>query len=109
MAEGEGDRRSFHPRFQPDAVAANTARKAVIDGVAARLGASSAQIALAWVLAKGVVPIPGTRHIHNLEANVAALDIHLDDASLAELDAAFPAGTTAGDRYPKEQLAKVNG
>jgi aryl-alcohol dehydrogenase-like predicted oxidoreductase len=109
VAEGDGDRRSIHPRFQAEAVAANTARKAVIDAVARRLGASSAQIALAWVLAKGVVPIPGTRHIHNLEANVAALDLPLDAATLAELDQAFPAGSTAGDRYPKEQLSKVNG
>ena len=109
VAEGEGDRRSVHPRFKPEAVAANSARKAAIDSVAQRLGATSAQIALAWVLAKGAVPIPGTRHIHNLETNVAALDIPLDAATLAELDAAFPAGTTAGDRYPAEQLSKVNG
>lgn len=109
IAEGEDDRRNRHPRFQPDAVAANNTRKAVIDGVAQRLGATSAQISLAWVLAKGVAPIPGTRHIHNLEANVAALDIRLDDATLAELDGAFPAGTTAGERYPQEQLIKVNG
>jgi aryl-alcohol dehydrogenase-like predicted oxidoreductase len=109
LAEGEGDRRSVHPRFQAEAVAANSARKAAIDGIARRLGASSAQVALAWVLAKGVVPIPGTRHIHNLEASVAALDLKLDPATLAELDQVFPAGSTAGDRYPKEQLAKVNG
>lgn len=109
LAQGEGDRRSLHPRFQAEAVAANSTRKAAIDSIAHRLGVSSAQVALAWVLNKGVVPIPGTRHIHNLEANVAALDLALDAETLAELDGIFPAGTTAGDRYPPEQLIKVNG
>ncbi len=66
-------------------------------------------MSLAWVLAKGVVPIPGTRHIRHLEDNVADLDIRLDAEALAELDSAFPVGTTAGDRYPREQLSKLNG
>jgi aryl-alcohol dehydrogenase-like predicted oxidoreductase len=94
------DRRHNHPRFQADAVAANSRRRAVIEGVAERLGANVAQVSLAWLLAKGVIPIPGTRHIAHLEANWAANDIVLDPASLAELDAAFPVGTTVGDRSP---------
>jgi aryl-alcohol dehydrogenase-like predicted oxidoreductase len=94
------DRRRQHPRFQADAVAANSLRRAVAEGVAKRLGATVAQISLAWVLSKGVVPIPGTRHIAHLEANWAANDLALDPASLAELEAAFVPGSTVGARYP---------
>lgn len=64
-------------------------------------------MSLAWVLAKGVVPIPGTRHIAHLEDNVAANQIELDADTIAELDGAFPPGSTAGERYPPEQLKLV--
>lgn len=105
---GEGDRRTVHPRFKPEAIAANRIRRRAIEAVAARHGVSIAQVALAWVLGKGVVPIPGTRHIAHLEQNWAANGIKLSTADLAELEAAFPPGATAGDRYPAEQLKKVN-
>ncbi|HEX7872902.1 MAG TPA: aldo/keto reductase [Sphingobium sp.] len=93
------DRRHGHPRYQPDVIAANATRLAVIEEVARRLGATVAQLSLAWLIARNVVPIPGTRHIANLEANVAANDIVLDATTLAELQAAFPVGETAGERY----------
>ncbi|RAK57962.1 aldo/keto reductase [Phenylobacterium deserti] len=94
------DRRNIHPRFKPDAVQANSKRRAVADGLAERLGITSAQLALAWVLSKGVVPIPGTRHIKHLESNWAAGEIELHPAHAAELEAAFPPGSTVGARYP---------
>lgn len=103
----EDDRRNFHPRFQADAIAANARRRRIIEDVAERLYVTPAQISLAWVLAKGVVPIPGTRHIRHLEDNVAANKIVLDDETIAELDAAFPPGSTVGERYPAEQLKFV--
>jgi aryl-alcohol dehydrogenase-like predicted oxidoreductase len=82
-------------------------RRVLIEDVAQRLGATPAQVSLAWVLAKQVVPIPGTRHIAHLEANWGANTLRLDDATIAELDKAFPQGTTVGDRYPPEQLRQV--
>jgi aryl-alcohol dehydrogenase-like predicted oxidoreductase len=94
------DRRHQHPRFQDEAIAANSVRRAVAEGVAKRLGASVAQVSLAWVLSKAVVPIPGTRHISHLEANWGANDLKLDPTSVAELEAAFPPGSTVGARYP---------
>jgi aryl-alcohol dehydrogenase-like predicted oxidoreductase len=94
------DRRRQHPRFQADAVAANSKRRSVAEGVAERLGVTVAQVSLAWVLSKGVVPIPGTRHIAHLEANWAAGELSLDAASVAELEAAFTVGSTVGARYP---------
>jgi aryl-alcohol dehydrogenase-like predicted oxidoreductase len=96
----DADRRRQHPRYQPEAVAANGVRRAVAEKVAARLGVTVAQVSLAWVLSKGVVPIPGTRHIGHLEANWAANDLVLDAASTAELEAAFTPGSTVGARYP---------
>jgi aryl-alcohol dehydrogenase-like predicted oxidoreductase len=101
------DRRHIHPRFKPEAVAANGRRREAISQVAERLGATIAQVSLAWVLSKEVVPIPGTRHVAHLEANWAANALELDAATLAELGAAFPFGSTVGERYPAEQLKLV--
>jgi len=101
------DRRNLHPRFQEDAIAINTRRRRVIEDVAERLYVTPAQVSLAWILSKGVVPIPGTRHIAHLEDNVAAGEIVLDAETIAELEGAFPPGQTAGDRYPPEQMKLV--
>jgi aryl-alcohol dehydrogenase-like predicted oxidoreductase len=101
------DRRNFHPRFQEAAVAQNVSRRRIIEDVAERLYVTPAQVSLAWVLAKGVVPIPGTRHIAHLEDNVAAKEIVLDAETIAELEGAFPPGSVVGDRYPPEQLKLV--
>ena len=103
----ETDRRHVHPRFSPDAVAANSRRRDVLAGVAERLGVTTAQVALAWVLSKDVTPIPGTRHIAHLEANWAANDLRLDAEAVRELEAAFTPGSTVGDRYPADQLKFV--
>jgi aryl-alcohol dehydrogenase-like predicted oxidoreductase len=99
-ATDDQDVRHRHPRFQADAVAENSRRRAVVEDVAGRLGATPAQVSLAWVLAKGVVPIPGTRHIRHLESNWAAKNIVLGADDIATLEAAFPVGTTVGARFP---------
>jgi aryl-alcohol dehydrogenase-like predicted oxidoreductase len=101
------DRRHQHPRFQPDAVAANSRRRTTIGNVATRLGVSIGQVSLAWVLSKNVVPIPGTRHIKHLEENWAANDLILNEDTIAELEAAFPRGSTIGTRYPAEMMKSV--
>ncbi|WP_380780294.1 aldo/keto reductase [Sphingomonas sp. R86520] len=103
----DNDRRRIHPRFQADAVAANSRSRRSIEDVAERLHLTPAQVSLAWVLSKGVVPIPGTRHIRHLEDNWAAGDIRLNEGTIEELEAAFPRGATIGDRYPAEQMKSV--
>jgi aryl-alcohol dehydrogenase-like predicted oxidoreductase len=107
----ENDRRKAHPRFQAENLAANLRLAEAVAALAAKKGCSSAQLALAWLLAKGpdIVPIPGTRRIDHLEANAAAADIVLSAADLAALDAACPPGAAQGTRYPAAQLARVNG
>jgi aryl-alcohol dehydrogenase-like predicted oxidoreductase len=95
---GSEDFRSKLPRFVPDAVAANQRIVESIRAVAVRRGVSAAQIALAWVLARGehVVAIPGTQRIKHVEDNVAAADIVLTAPELEALDA-IPA--PVGGRY----------
>lgn len=92
------DWRATLPRFQAEALEANLALVAKVQEIAARLGATAAQVALAWVLAQGryVVPIPGTKTPKYLADNAGAADVVLSAADLAELDA-LPAAV--GDRY----------
>lgn len=99
------DRRHLHPRFQPGAVAANSVRREAAERVAKEYGATLAQVSLAWLIAKDVIPIPGTRHIHHLEANWGANDLRLAAAAIAALDAAFPVGSTVGARQGGQQRA----
>jgi aryl-alcohol dehydrogenase-like predicted oxidoreductase len=94
----KGDFRATNPRFQPDAMAANATILDGIKRVAGRLGATPAQVAIAWVLARGehVLPIPGTKREHYLEEDMGAATLALDAEALAELDA-LPA--PVGARY----------
>ena len=86
------------PRFQQDALRANLAIVSRVREIAERVGATPAQVALAWVLAQGshVVPIPGTKTPKYLEDNAAAAGVELHETDLAELDA-LPA--PEGTRY----------
>jgi aryl-alcohol dehydrogenase-like predicted oxidoreductase len=94
----QDDFRRRLPRFQQNALRANLAIVGRVRQVAARTGATPAQVALAWVLAQGqrVVPIPGTKTPKYLADNAGAADIQLSAADLAELDA-LPA--PQGARY----------
>ena len=101
------DRRHQHPRFTPQALAANGRRRQTIERVAEGLGASIAQVSLAWVLSKGVVPIFGTRRTAHLESNEAALELELGAEDIRELEDAFAPGVTVGERYNDEGLKSV--
>ena len=92
------DFRARNPRFTEEAMAANQALVEAVAAVATRLGATAAQVCLAWVLAQGehVVAIPGTKKLRWLEQNAAAADLVLSPADLAELDG-LPA--PVGERY----------
>jgi aryl-alcohol dehydrogenase-like predicted oxidoreductase len=87
-AFGSDDFRGGLPRFSPQAMAENQAIVDAVASVAARYDATSAQVALAWVLAQGpqVVPIPGTKRISRLEENGAAAELALSAEDLAILD-----------------------
>ena len=97
----EGDFRRNHPGFQGENFEHNVELVKQVEELAAEKGVTPGQLALAWVLAQGedIVPIPGTTRVEHLEENVAALEIELTGDDLAALEAAFPKGATAGDRY----------
>jgi aryl-alcohol dehydrogenase-like predicted oxidoreductase len=73
-------------------------------------GCTTAQLALAWVLAQGddIVPIPGTKHVKYLDENIGALDVKLTDSDLKRLDAILPPGAAAGERYHARGMETVN-
>jgi aryl-alcohol dehydrogenase-like predicted oxidoreductase len=84
----KGDFRATNPRFQPDAMLANGAILDDVRRFAGRVGATPAQIAVAWVLAQGehLLPIPGTKRAHYLEEDLGGGTVVLDAEALAELD-----------------------
>jgi aryl-alcohol dehydrogenase-like predicted oxidoreductase len=104
------DFRRMSPRFQGDNFARNLELLDRVNEIAAAKGVSAGQLAIAWVLAQGpdVVPIPGTKRRPYLADNIAALDITLTPEDLAAIEAAAPAGTAAGDRYPAPMMGALN-
>jgi len=98
----DGDFRKTNPRFQGENFTHNLQIAEEVRQVAAEAGATPAQVALAWLLAKGdgIVPIPGTKRVWSLEENIAADGVQLTDGQLAKLTQITPA---AGDHHNEEQ------
>ncbi len=96
------DNRGSFPRFSPEALKANRVLVDLIAAFAAKKNATSAQIALAWLLAQKpwIVPIPGTARLERLEENIGAVAVELTREDLSELDAATATIAVYGDRYP---------
>src|SRR5206468_294247 len=97
----EGDFRKNHPRFQGENFEKNIQLVREVEAMAREKGCTTAQLALAWVLAKGedIVPIPGTKHVRYLDENIGALDVKLTGEDLKRLDEILPPGAAAGQRY----------
>jgi len=106
----EGDFRASLPRFQPENIVHNRSLVDVVTALAARKACTSAQIALAWLLAQGddIVPIPGTRRLKHLQDNLGALAVRLDSDDLAELNRALNTIAVAGERYTEEGMKGVD-
>lgn len=103
------DFRSIVPRFKADNLEANQVLIELIEKVAARKDVTSAQIALAWVLAQKpwIVPIPGTRKLERLEENLGAAEIKLTQIELNDLNNALSKIEISGNRYPEEYAKRV--
>lgn len=99
-------RRVRMPRFHAENLEHNLELVDRLAPIAERVGATQAQVALAWVLARGedIVPIPGTRRLSYLEQNLAAAEIELSAEILEELEAAFPPDAAAGERYGPNEI-----
>jgi aryl-alcohol dehydrogenase-like predicted oxidoreductase len=103
------DYRRHSPRFQGENFNKNLQLVQKIEDMAKQKNCTTAQLALAWVLAQGdyIFPIPGTKRIRYLEENIGALDVRLGGEELAEIDAIAPKGVAAGLRYPENMMGTV--
>src|SRR5690606_35765369 len=102
----EGDFRRTAPRFSQENFDANLALVERVKEIAAEIGCTPAQAALAWLLAQGedIVAIPGTKRVRYLEENAAADAVTLTDGQLERLSAAVPVGAVKGERYPEQMM-----
>ena len=107
---GERDFRKNHPRFSGENYEANLQLVTNLESLATAKGVTVAQMALAWVLARGadVVPIPGTKRRKWLRENIEASEISLSADEVAALEAAVPRGSVAGDRYHVAGMKNIN-
>lgn len=105
------DFRRLSPRFTGDNFNKNLELVHAVEKLAAEKNATPAQLALAWLLARGphVVPIPGTRSTARLDENNGAVHVALTAADLALLDDIAPKGAAAGERYDERGMSSVNG
>ena len=103
------DFRNTLPRFTPEAREANQALVDLLGRIAGEKGATTAQIALAWLLAQKpwIVPIPGTTKLHRLEENIGAVDIELTAGDLRAIEDAASKITVHGARYPEALMKTV--
>jgi pyridoxine 4-dehydrogenase len=104
------DFRGRSPRFQGENLDRNLALVETLRAIAGEIGASPAQVAIAWVAAQGndIVPLVGARRRERLTEALGALDVKLTQAHLAALAKAFPPGAASGNRYPDAQLAHMD-
>lgn len=111
LRKGEKDYRLGHPRFSGEALANNLRLVDRLVELAAAKDVSVAQLAIAWVLAQGedIVPIAGTKRRRWLSENIAAVDIELRAADLADLAAGLSRDAVLGERYPEASMKALNG
>jgi len=104
------DFRNVVARFTPEARKANQALVDLLGEIAARMQATPAQIAIAWLLAQKpwIVPIPGTTKLHRLEENIGAAAVELTPDDLREIESTVSKVEVQGDRYP-ERLEQLTG
>jgi len=105
----EGDRRLEHPRFRDENLAKNVELVRGLERIAKEKRCTPAQLALAWLLARGpdIVPIPGTKRRERLEENLGALKVELSAEDVRRISDAVPAGVAAGARYPEAAMKAV--
>lgn len=104
----ENDFRSGIPRFQGEQFYKNIELVQAIEKIAAEKGITSSQLAIAWIIAKGHVPIPGTKRQKYVEQNIAATDVHLSAAEIEKLESIIPLGTVVGDRYDAMSMGMID-
>jgi aryl-alcohol dehydrogenase-like predicted oxidoreductase len=107
---GENDPRVRFPRFRSENLSRNLDLLAALEKIAQEHGVTTAQLAIAWVAARGadIIPLIGTKRRDRLGEALGALGLRLTPADLAALEAAIPPGQVAGDRYDAGQMAALD-
>jgi aryl-alcohol dehydrogenase-like predicted oxidoreductase len=105
-----GDPRARFPRFSGENHARNLELLGALEAIAEAHEASAAQLAIAWVASRGddIIPLIGTKRQDRLAEALRGLDLTLSDDDLTAIEAAVPAGATAGDRYEAAQMAGLD-
>jgi len=108
--QSKGDFRAHSPRFQGENVDRNLELVEALRTIAQAKGVSVAQIAIAWVAAKGsdIIPLIGARKVERLEEALGSQAVHLSAADLAAIENAVPKNAAAGGRYPEAMLAHMD-
>jgi aryl-alcohol dehydrogenase-like predicted oxidoreductase len=106
----EDDWRRTNPRFQEDALRENLQLADRVVELARQRGITPAQLALAWIMAKGedIVPIPGTKSPQRIEENAAAAQVELSAEEIDELDNAISPNAVRGSRYAEQMMALLD-
>jgi aryl-alcohol dehydrogenase-like predicted oxidoreductase len=102
------DFRRMIPRFQGEHFYKNIELVNEIKKLADEKKITASQLAIAWVISKGIVPIPGTKHRKYVEQNIAAASIALSPGELNRLEAIVPLGTSTGDRYDAANMSAID-
>lgn len=102
------DFRRYLPRFQGEQFEKNIQLLNEIEKIALAKGITSSQLAIAWVIAKGHLPIPGTKRVKYLEQNIAATSVALTNEDMDRLENIIPLGKDTGARYDVENMKGVN-
>jgi aryl-alcohol dehydrogenase-like predicted oxidoreductase len=110
VRSGAGDFRAHSPRFSADNVAENLKLVEALREIATSRGISVAQLAIAWVLARGrdIVPLIGARRRQQLTEALGALEVRLSADDLTRIERAVPRGAAAGERYPAAQMKQLD-
>lgn len=104
------DFRGHLPRFSGENLDRNLALVEALRQIAVAQNATVAQVAIAWVLSRGtdIIPLIGARRRDRLTEALGALDLHLSEANLAQIEAAIPPDAVAGDRYDPGQMSMLD-
>jgi aryl-alcohol dehydrogenase-like predicted oxidoreductase len=105
----EKDWRRSNPRFVGENFEKNLRLAEHVKELAKHKGCTAAQLALAWVLARGqdIVPIPGTKRLKYLEENMGAANVKFSEEEMRKIDQLFPLGAAEGLRYPEAMMGMV--
>lgn len=104
----ENDFRRAIPRFQEPYFYKNIELVKAVESMAAEKGVTSSQLALAWIMSKGIIPIPGTKRRKYVEQNIAAASIQLDEKDLLKLESIVPLGTDTGAPYDEFSMGLLD-